>query len=201
VAGLAVHWYSRSNDYAALTDAYYKYIYPDKFILATEACDGWYQPLGPKLGDWSRGENYLQDIINDINSFSSGWTDWNIALDLQGGPNWVNNFVDSPIIVNATGDEFYKQPMFYAMGHFSKFVRPNSTRIAMSIDANAAGSVEGSAFIDGDDGKRRVLVLRNAHTSTSYDLQITDVTGRNGQVLQVSIEPQSFVTVVWNSAA
>jgi hypothetical protein len=70
----------------------------------------------------------------------------------------------------------------------------------MSIDVSAAGSIEGSAFIDGVDNKRRIVVLRNADTSTSYDLQIMDVTGRNGQSLSVSIEPQSFVTVVWNSA-
>ena len=28
-----------------------------------------------------------------------GWVDWNLALDLEGGPTWVGNFVDSPIIV------------------------------------------------------------------------------------------------------
>ena len=34
------------------------------------------------------------------------------VLDLQGGPNWVGNFVDSPIIANTTsGDIFYKEPM------------------------------------------------------------------------------------------
>lgn len=37
---------------------------------------------------------------------------------MEGGPNWVKNFVDSPVIVNAKTDEFYKQPMFYALGHF-----------------------------------------------------------------------------------
>ena len=41
-----------------------------------------------------------------------------MALDLNGGPNWVSNFVDSPIIVDAGHGEFYKQPMFYALGHF-----------------------------------------------------------------------------------
>ncbi len=56
--------------------------------------------------------------LQDMNNGVSGWTDWNLALDLKGGPNWVKNFVDSPIIVNKTGDEFYKQPMFYALGHF-----------------------------------------------------------------------------------
>lgn len=48
----------------------------------------------------------------------SGWVDWNLALDQGGGPNWAKNFVDSPIIVNADDDEFYKQPMFYHIGHF-----------------------------------------------------------------------------------
>lgn len=52
-----------------------------------------------------------------------------MCLDMSGGPNWENNFVDSPIIVNAKKNEFYKQPMFYAMGHFTKFIPRNSVRI------------------------------------------------------------------------
>lgn len=44
--------------------------------------------------------------------------DWNLCLDMQGGPNWVKNFVDSPIIVDASKQEYYKQPMWYALGHF-----------------------------------------------------------------------------------
>lgn len=30
----------------------------------------------------------------------------------------MRNFVDSPIIVDITKDVFYKQPMFYHLGHF-----------------------------------------------------------------------------------
>jgi glucosylceramidase len=41
-----------------------------------------------------------------------------MALNEHGGPNWANNFVDAPIITNSTSDEFYKQPMFYILGHF-----------------------------------------------------------------------------------
>ena len=41
----------------------------------------------------------------------------------------MNNFVDSPIIVNAEKKEFYKQPMFYILGHFSKFLPRGSQRI------------------------------------------------------------------------
>lgn len=41
-----------------------------------------------------------------------------MALDLIGGPNWVHEYVDSPVIIDSKNDEFYKQPMFYAIGHF-----------------------------------------------------------------------------------
>ena len=52
----------------------------------------------------------------------TGWVDWNLALDMDGGPNWVENFVDAPIIINAAEDEFYKQPMYYALGHISRYM-------------------------------------------------------------------------------
>lgn len=54
----------------------------------------------------------------DLNHYVVGWTDWNLALDQTGGPNWVKNFVDSPVIVDAKRDVFYKQPTFYSMAHF-----------------------------------------------------------------------------------
>lgn len=47
--------------------------------------------------------------LQNLSHWSSGWVDWNIALNLQGGPNWVKNFVDSPIIVDAENKAFYKQ--------------------------------------------------------------------------------------------
>ncbi len=62
--------------------------------------------------------NLYLDKIQDLNHWVTGWTEWNLALDLAGGPNWAKNFADAPIIVNQTADEFYREPMFYALGHF-----------------------------------------------------------------------------------
>lgn len=56
--------------------------------------------------------------MQDLNHYVVGWTDWNLALDHTGGPNWVKNFVDSPVIVDAKRDVFYKQPTFYSVAHF-----------------------------------------------------------------------------------
>lgn len=67
---------------------------------------------------WIRGVRYVRDIINTLSRYVVGWVDWNLVLDEQGGPNLVLNYVDSPIILNSTGGEFYKQPMFYGLAHF-----------------------------------------------------------------------------------
>ena len=84
------------------------------------------------LGDWNRGERYINNIIEDLNHWVVGWTDWNLVLDRQGGPNWAGNFVDAPIIVDPSKGEFYKQPMYFAMAHISRFITPGSVRIQLS---------------------------------------------------------------------
>ena len=56
-------------------------------------------------------EEYAEDIIENLNHWVTGWVDWNMVLDDVGGPNWAGFSCDSPIIVNITSDEFYKQPV------------------------------------------------------------------------------------------
>jgi glucosylceramidase len=65
--------------------------------------------------------------MEDLNHFVSAWVDWNLVLDEEGGPNYVKNTVDAAMILKGT--EIYKQPIFYALGHFSRFVLPGSVRI------------------------------------------------------------------------
>ena len=36
-----------------------------------------------RLGDWLRGEHYLYNILEDLNHWVVGWTDWNLALDMM----------------------------------------------------------------------------------------------------------------------
>lgn len=76
--------------------------------------------------------DYFCNLFQDLNHWVQGWVEWNLALDMTGGPTWVSNFIDSPIIVDKTKDEFYKQPMFYAIGHFSKFISRGSIRVKLT---------------------------------------------------------------------
>ncbi|XP_050353713.1 putative glucosylceramidase 3 [Nymphalis io] len=130
IDGVAVHFYYDETTHPAILARLSKK-HPDKFILSTEACAG-YLPtdkLKVDLGSWKRAKTYIKDILENLNYNLVGWIDWNMCLDMKGGPSWVKNYVDSPIIVDAQNQEFLKQPTFYAMGHFSKFVPRNSRRI------------------------------------------------------------------------
>lgn len=67
-----------------------------------------------------------------MNHWAIGWVDWNLVLDQTGGPNLANLHLDAAIIVNPEKDEFYKQPMYYAIKHFSRFIPRGSQRISIT---------------------------------------------------------------------
>ena len=178
VSGIGFHWYTNALAPPELLDLTHQ-AHPDKFILSTEACEG-SSPLEPQkvvLGSWQRAENYAKDIIEDLLHWTNGWVDWNLAVDTNGGPNWASNFVDSPIIVNASANEFYKQPMFYALGQFSKFLAPGSKRIRLDLTTvggdhlNCFRNVIAVGFVAPDDAT--VIVILNSSESP-ITIQVED---------------------------
>jgi glucosylceramidase len=98
---------------------------------------------------------FLRQVINH---WVSGWIDWNLALNTVGGPTYLNNNLDAAIIVNATANEFYKQPIFYALAHMSKFVPPGSKRIQLSSTADSG--IDNVAFLRPDGIVAVVLLNR-----------------------------------------
>ena len=60
---------------------------------------------------------------------------------MNGGPNWAYNYVDAPIIVNEEQDEFYKNPMYYGLAHFSKFLPQSSVRIGQELEGYDADRI------------------------------------------------------------
>ncbi|RWS21465.1 glucosylceramidase-like protein, partial [Leptotrombidium deliense] len=164
--------------------------FSDKFILATEACEG---PHVPKvsIGDWKRGEHYASDIIKDLNHWTTGWVDWNLALDLNGGPNWAKNFHDSPVIVNSTAHEYYKNPMFYAMGHFSRFLVPSSIRLDSATKKSWFNSVIFTVF---ETPKKEIVLVALNPSDKPTEFIVRDP--KNG-ILSFIFEEYSIVTLTW----
>jgi len=162
IDGLAVHWYWDRMIPPTLLDEHHRK-YPDMLIFNTESSlgDKPWESSSPILGSWRRAEKYIEGIMEDLEHWVNGWIDWNFLLNEQGGPNYVNNFVDAPIIVNSTDyKEIYKQPFYYAFGHFSRFISPNSVRFDIkSSDKN----VKVLAFVRPDGNK--VLIIYNTKRS------------------------------------
>ncbi|XP_071845154.1 lysosomal acid glucosylceramidase-like [Apostichopus japonicus] len=190
VNGIALHWYyDRIISTRRLRETHDEF--PDYFMLNSEACAGVFFFEGDDviLGSWERGELYSQDILEDLNNWVGAWVDWNLALDLQGGPNWVGNFVDSPIIVDSVNDVFYKQPMFYHLGHFSKFVPPGSVRVEMT--AGRPTRLQYIAF-QRPDGKMVAIFLNK--TERTIQMQIFDV---SVGFLSMEVSARGIQTYIW----
>jgi O-glycosyl hydrolase len=114
--------------------------------MATEACNCGTPVTG--LAGWSRAETYVHDILGDLNAWSRGWTDWNILLDQQGGPNHVGNYCDAPMVANLTASPptLLYQMTYYAMGTFSRFLPEGAIRIGLQFTAGTS-VLEWSAFL------------------------------------------------------
>ncbi|TYZ67238.1 hypothetical protein PybrP1_011846 [[Pythium] brassicae (nom. inval.)] len=181
VDGVSAHWYMNldfvsktAGNFAEMSN--WQQANPDLFNLAMEACEGYLiEGLGTGAGTkllqpemvWKRGEVYARDIVNDLANYATGWMDWNLVLDTKGGPTWVESNVDSPILVDEVDKiEFYKQSMYYVMGHFSKFQPPGSVRVKLELSVNAAAAlvtVDRVAFFT--PGNQVVFVLHNRDTT------------------------------------
>ena len=94
VDGVAFHWYD-GPDWDSITDLHS--LYPNITYLATEATAGrgpqgssWWLP-NTTVGSewWATGEFYGTYIMNDLLSWASGFIDWNIILDQNGGVSFV----------------------------------------------------------------------------------------------------------------
>src|SRR5689334_10463499 len=114
-------------------------------------------------GNWTRGESYGIDIIGDLNAWRIGRVDWNLLLDANGGPNDGLNFCDASIIADTHRDIVWLQPSYYYLGHFSRFVRPNSIHSTsqVSIEAQFA-NIRSAAFVrivDDDSGAEEIVII------------------------------------------
>ncbi len=140
VWGAALHWYV-SEDFGQSTRLHDSF--PDKPILFTEGCvEG-----GSKPDAWGPGERYARNMIGDFRNWVGGWIDWNIALDLQGGPNHVGNYCDAPVLVDVEHGQVRYQSSFYYIAQFSRYVASGARRI---VSAGGPPGLESVAFVNPD---------------------------------------------------
>jgi glucosylceramidase len=184
--GMGFHWY---EDWSGGQQLYENVglvhqLYPDKNLLFTEGCTESFNSA--RINLWVLGEEYGRSMINDFNNGTVGWTDWNILLDENGGPNHVDNFCFAPVHANTQTGELIYTNSYYYIGHFSKFISPGAKKIAC---ASSRSPLLTTAFSNQDD-KIAVIVMNQSNQQVTYNLCI----GSDAAV--ISIPPHAIQTLV-----
>lgn len=168
VWGVGFHWYETWTGAEPLNRnvAEVHQAYPNVNLLLTEATVEKFN--AERYQYWPNGERYGSAIINDFNAGAVGWTDWNILLDQNGGPNHVGNFCFSPIHADTKTGELIYTPSYYYLGHFSKFIRPAAERVSA---AASRSTLLVTSFMNSDNSLATV-VMNQTDSPIAYRLFI-----------------------------
>ena len=170
--GVAFHWYS-GNHFDALELTHNAF--PDKPLLLTE------YNVGPLNGEtaplphtsWKTVEIYANELIGDFNHHMAAETTWNLLVDETAGP-----FHDRPagcaaqIVVDPEKDEIIFEPVYYAIAHFSRFVKRGAVRIGTSCFTN---SIDITAFKN-PDGEIVAVALNHGCAAEKIRLRMEGIT-------------------------
>ena len=208
--GTAIHWYASTFHYFPEELQYAHQKAPNKYLIQSEACvdaevpkwknDAWYwKKEATDWGwDWAPEQDkhmhpkyapvhrYARDIIGCLNNWVDGWMDWNMVLNTQGGPNWFKNWCVAPVIVDTEKDEVYFTPLYYALSHFSKFIRPEATVFELE---NSDNEIMVTAA-ENPDGTIAVVVFNETNQSKNIQLSL------GNQNITVKMNGQSIQTIV-----
>ena len=183
ISGIAFHWYTGDHfENIKLThDAF-----PDKLLFHTEGCTG-YSNFNPNE-EIQNGEMYAHDILGDLNAGINAFLDWNLVLDHRGGPNHKNNFCNSPIMLTEDSLDYIKNLTYYYIGHFSKYIKPYSNRIAYS---KYTDKIEVTCFKN-KDGSLAIILLNRNDSNYEYNLCI------DNYYIHDNLDSHAIVTLIIN---
>jgi glucosylceramidase len=133
---------------------------------------------------------YARNIIVSLDHWMTGWVDWNIVLDKNGGPNHVGNFCGAPIMIDTDLKKVYYTPIYYVLAQFSKTIRPGDKAVKtykylVDLDKDA---LHACATINSRN-LLSVQLLNTTKNSINYVLQIGE------QFADVNIPANSLQTV------
>ncbi|WP_066224443.1 glycoside hydrolase family 30 protein [Formosa haliotis] len=187
VWGLGFHWYETwaggepmYNNVGKVNEAY-----PDKKLMFTEGCNEKFDAA--KYQYWPNAERYGASMIHDFNNGTVGWTDWNILLDQNGGPNHVGNFCFAPIHADTTTGELIYTPSYYYIGHFSKFIRLKAKRISTAVSRS---NIISTTF-QNTNGELVTVVMNKSDELVNYNLIVSE------KQTKVTIPARAIQTLIY----
>lgn len=186
--GTGFHWYEDWKDGTPMFNTVHQVneSYPDKKLIFTEGCNERYDRKRIDNQDPKLAERYGKSMINDFNNGTVAWTDWNVLLDENGGPNHVENFCFAPVHSHSISGELTFTNSYYYIGHFSKFIRPGAKRIASVSSAN---EILTTAFKNSDESVV-IVVMNQSDSLKNYSISLQSKTA------YLQILPHAIQTII-----
>lgn len=185
------HWYS-GDHFEGLCLVHEQF---HKVLISSEICGLIYEdPI-------HLAEKYAKEMCEDFNHFTSYFCDWNLLLDDQGGPYHNRNrkpqseqkiFEDkskgchAPVLYNTQTKELNYTPIYYYIGHFSKFIQKGAFRVATTKHDYQLHTV---AF-QNPDGSLILVVINPT------DKQLPAVVRHNNICTKTELEPHCIMTAI-----
>lgn len=182
IAGTAFHAYA--GDVSAMSTIHNEF--PDKGLYFTEISGGQWAT------DFS--DNLMWNIKNIFIGTTKNWSKnallWNLALDENFGP--TNNGCGDcrGVVTVSSSGNITKNVEYYALAHFSKFVRPGSKRIGSS-EAQSGSGISNVAF-QNEDGSIALIVLNESDSSRELSVNIS------GESFKLNMQSKSVTSLTWN---
>lgn len=177
----AIAWHAYGGTAAAVSDV--KKAAPTSHHHFTEFNTFLFTP--EYLNNWSY---YGQQIGEALNNWIEDYVFWNIALDEEGKPNIGPFQCGGLITINSQTNEVTKSGGYWALGHYSKFVRRGA--YALAIEGTVDG-ITATAFVNPDAS--RVLVLSNPGPARTVTIECAE----KERTTEVHLEADSVTTLAW----
>jgi glucosylceramidase len=179
VSGTAFHLYG--GDSSALSCVHNDY--PNKNLYLTE------QSVGgrPSKETMSIAEPESSVLIGATRNWARNVLLWNLAADPHAGPHTDDGgctFCFGAITLE--GDNSQLNVAYYALAHFSKFVRPGSVRIG----SNELEQLSTAAFLT-PEGKVVLVAVNTGNFPKTFHIEY------HGQTATTTLHSESAATYVW----
>jgi glucosylceramidase len=155
--------------------------HPDVVMHWTEGGPDYTSPH--YLTDWTKwGHIFTAALRNWCESI----TGWNLALDERGQPNIGPFPCGGVVTIHARTKEITRSGQFWALAHFSRFIRRGARRFESQSTIPGLDHVA----LENPDGQF-VLVLSNSNVDRLVSLQL------GGALAEVTLTKDSVTTLVW----
>jgi len=155
--------------------------YPDVEMYWTEGGPEYTDPNYAR--DWS---NWSATFTGILRNWCRSVTGWNFALDEKGRPNIGPFNCGGLVTVNSQTKAITYSGMFWALAHYSSFIRRGARR----FDSQSAAKNLYHASFENSNGER-MLVLTNSAPARNCEVHI------GGATANIPLEADSVTTLIW----